>query len=271
MIKFFIPILYSIETRYARKLFKGVTLFLLVYLIPQFVLKVCFASSCSILIWIISVVLVLNLYEVGYIENDTETIKKENKPTKRLSDEELLFYERHKIVIYITRLFIATGISIVVLMQYNFSIYSKLILAVLWMLLPLYHIYNSIRNIWNLPLLTILTSYRCIMPMILCMTMDMTIPILAYGIIYAYLVYPFPTILQQCVMGKFGIEINLFKKIIISDFSSRNVFRIKYYALFTLILVILLLFGFVSCDKIILPIYYLIVRLLEEYNFIRHH
>ena len=271
MLKFFIPVLYTIETRYASNFCKGVALFSLIYLIPQYILKICFASQCSILIWAISIILVLDLYEIGYIENDAETIKREIKPTKRLSDEELNFYERHKIVIYILRIFLALILSIIVFLYYDISIYSILIVAVLWMLLPLYIIYNSIRNIWNIPLLTILTSYRCIMPLLLCMGHSINIPSLAEGIIYAYLVYPFPTILQQCVMGKFGIEINILKKILIADFSNRNLFRIKYYGFLTFVFVVLLLFDYVSWEKIILPLYYLIIRLLEELNFVRHH
>ncbi|HFU9090060.1 TPA: hypothetical protein ACH7KN_005329, partial [Escherichia coli] len=38
----------------------------------------------EIMIFCVSIIIVYNNYEIGYIINDTETIKKEKKPTMRL-------------------------------------------------------------------------------------------------------------------------------------------------------------------------------------------
>ena len=41
------------------------------------------------------------VYEIGYIQNDTETVKRDDSPTWRLNGTELDFYYQHKRVVYI--------------------------------------------------------------------------------------------------------------------------------------------------------------------------
>ena len=59
------------------------------------------------LVFVLSFISFVNLYETGYIYNETETIKKEKDPTKRLTNEQLAFYERHKYLIYSERLLLS--------------------------------------------------------------------------------------------------------------------------------------------------------------------
>lgn len=47
-----------------------------------------------------SIIVVYNFYEIGYIQNDTETIKRESNPTLRVSKDELEYYEENKWYIY---------------------------------------------------------------------------------------------------------------------------------------------------------------------------
>lgn len=259
MLKFFVPILYSIETRYDRNRIKGILLYLAIYLIPQIVLMHCFAHDVDKLILAIAIILVNDLYEIGYIQNDAETIKKEKKPTMRLLTQELRFYERYKLLIYTLRLLIAMALSYVLLCHYDFSLYSIIMIIVLGLLLPIYYLYNSMRNAWNLLILTILTSYRYIMPLLLCVTSAR----IAIGAgIYAYLMYPLPTIIQQCVMGKFDVKIKLVGKLFISDIKDRYSFRVKYYLALSLLFLFtcLLYSNDIKWILLILPGYYLILR-----------
>ena len=260
MIKFFVPFIYSIETRYAKQIPKGVLLYLLIYLIPQFLLKWCFATECSELIWLLTILLVTDLYEIGYIQNDTETIKKEANPTMRLSQKELAFYEQDKVAIYFSRFLGAFAASIILLCCFGFSSFSILTISIIWLLLPLYYLYNSMRNKWNLLVLHILTSYRCIMPMILCMNDSQDK--MWEGIICAYILYPLPTILQQCVMGKFGIKVKCLNRII-SNYSERNIFRIRYYAILFLLCVLLTAVRDIEWVYTVLPAYWLMLRIFE--------
>lgn len=255
MLKFFIPLLYTLETRYARHSFKGFLLLLAIYLIPQFLLMYCFAPDCGIEFWILSIVLVIDLYEIGYLLNDTEWIKVEKSPTSRLLIPELTYYEVNKWKIYVFRLALAIALSCFFLYNFAFSPHMCGSVLVLWLLLPLYVLYFSIRNICSLLLLTVLTSYRCILPVAICMeSIDI-------GVLFlAYLTYPFPTIIQQSVMGKKDKEVVFVKKYLLPNYSDRYFFRVKYYAILSFCVLVLMLFNKVPPVYILLPIYYLIIR-----------
>lgn len=98
---FFVPLLYALETRFLKRSKLGAivwtTEFLLPTIIALWLVKYNFAEWYY---WIVSILSVYNLYEIGYIQNDCETIKREQKPTLRVSTKELLFYEKRKYSIY---------------------------------------------------------------------------------------------------------------------------------------------------------------------------
>ena len=265
MIKFYLPLLYTLETRYARHSIRGLLLFLVIYLIPQFLLMFFFANLRNLGIWILAIVYVIDLYEIGYIQNDAETIKKENNPTLRLFPKELKFYEKYKISIYSFRILIAILLSYFFLFLSSYSGYIIGCVAVLWLLLPIYCLYNSIRSIWNFPLLTILTSYRFIMPLALCL-LNVHLGLF----LYAYFIYPFPTILQQMIMGKFGVEFSILKRFMFSNYSERFLFRVKYYMLAIFLLIIVSSIYKFSYVFFIFPLYFWVIRLillfLQKYN-----
>ena len=259
MFKFYLPVLYSITTRYSREGIKGLLLFSVIYLIPLIILMFCFSDIGNGWLWCLAIILVLDLYEIGYIQNDAETIKKEDNPTMRLQEKELMYYEKHKYLIYSIRILFTFFLSLLFLNYSQYSIEMLWKIGILWLLITLYLLYNSIRNVWNIILLTILTSYRVIMPMVLCTAENDSNLLLA--IVYAYFTYPFPTIIQQCVMGKFGIEIGFIKKILIPDFAKRYMFRIKYYFLLTIVIAFLVIILKLNWMLIICPLYYLLMRI----------
>ena len=52
-------------------------------------------SICSLVEFVMLVVAFYAQYEIGYIYNDTETIKKEKNPSKRLDSMEMNFYNKY--------------------------------------------------------------------------------------------------------------------------------------------------------------------------------
>jgi len=73
--------------------------------------SVCFAllqgndfTVSAIVVSLLFTALIYTVYEIGYIANDTETIKHETNPAMRLTANELAYYERHKHLIYGFRL-----------------------------------------------------------------------------------------------------------------------------------------------------------------------
>lgn len=66
-------------------------------------------------------------YEIGYIYNDTETIKLEDKPSKRLSEDETFYYSIHRIGVYISHIvaFLVLGLMALLLeINLHFCFYS---------------------------------------------------------------------------------------------------------------------------------------------------
>ena len=103
---FFIPFMYFFQTRLKDKNKKLSWFF--IYIIP--IMIMIFGGrewvGYDFFSFIIYILAIYTSYEMGYIWNDSETIKNEINPTKRLSELELCFYEEHKLIIYTFRFFI---------------------------------------------------------------------------------------------------------------------------------------------------------------------
>lgn len=264
ILKFYVPLLYSLETRFAHKSIIGVFLWILDYFLPIMALmfiSLSMVNYFTFLVGVVAILFVYGLYEVGYIQNDAETIKGEENPTKRLSNNDILYYERHKFDIYTIRLIWGLAFSYFFFYIYPYSSII-VVLILMWMIVPLYLLYNSNRSKWCIVLLNILTSYRYIMPVILVIG---RFDIISIGV--AYFMHPFPTIIQQAVMSKFGVEAIMLKKYILSDFSKRYAFRVKYYFVMFLFLLVILLITGNNILYIFIPLYYLIYKFLMFFKY----
>lgn len=146
---FFIPFTFTKKSRYNSS--NKVAVYFITLIIPLFLLSFLqnfpegiktFGFYISFLIALVSYV---NFYEIGYIFNECETIKKEKFPTKRLTDEQLAFYERHKFFIYFERVLLSVILNIVLL----FFISKKSVLffsAAEMILIVIFFIYNIVRG-----------------------------------------------------------------------------------------------------------------------------
>ncbi len=238
---FYCPFVYTVRTRLDSS--PSVTgYWILVYLVPTFLLW--FSASlntglpspgaaqgffpgqvANLLLYFLAISLIYTLYEVGYIQNDTETIKKEIHPTLRLNPEQLAYYEQKKYVIYAVRFLTAVVLSAFIVHDTGLSAGSILFLASTWFLIPLYLLYNRMRNRWNLVLHFFLLSLRYSAVLFLFVP-EMPDSVLVFSV----LIYPLPTILQLCAKGKFGFKKNLFY---LKNYNDRYRFRLKYYLLLT--------------------------------------
>ena len=144
VLMFYVPVLYAIRTRFLKRTKLGIFFWLAEYLFPV-LLSFLLANiePISISQMLLSVACVYCFYEIGYIQNDCETIKKEENPTLRLSEDELKIYERNKWNIYMTRGVLGILFSMYYIQQ---GIPSCILLPVLWGSIPLYLLYNSMRN-----------------------------------------------------------------------------------------------------------------------------
>lgn len=158
---FYLPVVYTHVTRLRRlsRLFSWG----MIYGVP-----VAYSCLCLQPVWewragwmcVLGMLTVYNFYEVGYIENDAETIKRECYPTLRLDKAARDYYEVHKKGIYGIRL--GWGVMLAGLL-YGLSPERPEVLVFIGVascLLPLYRIYNRIRNRGNLYMHILLVTIR---------------------------------------------------------------------------------------------------------------
>lgn len=255
---FYLPFLYSFKTRFT-SLTKKVS-WAIIYLIPVsfsglFIIDFTQFSLSNLIVSLFGILLIYTLYETGYIYNDTETVKIEKKPTLRLNPLQLKYYEKHKTIIYLSRLVVAIIISIGI---YIHTTSPGFIIAT-WSLIPLYAIYNSIRNRWNILIHFFLVLIRfCSIPLLF----SPNIPITSTA--YLILLFPLLNTLERCREKRF----NFYKlqKITINNASNG---RYIYYFILLLLSSSILIINFIN-DNYIHPdiVFFLYSLYFFSYRFL---
>lgn len=255
MLMFYIPFLYAIESRFLRRSKLGVLVWGTEYLIP--VLLAMYLANQEAFFTIqtlLSLVGVYNFYEIGYIQNDCETIKKEKHPTLRISPFGLACYEKYKFLIYEIRLVIGMFLSCIFI-YWNVS---YVIILSFWSIIPIYMIYNKIRGRINLYFIAVLTTYRYCMPLLLfTSTYDSNWEI-SFGILF--LSYPIIKLIEICAGGK-GLPQERWTKFFMSHYNKRFSFRIKYYIILSIGTCLFLVHLETSIQSCIIPFYFFLLRL----------
>lgn len=246
MLFFYIPFYYTIVSRLhsAPKVFS----WLIIYLFPQFIFTLYYLSTIdynqALLRVSLGVLLIYTLYEIGYIYNDTETIKTEIHPTLRLDTSQLTYYYENRVLIYSLRIILALILSVIFiyLKQYYF-------ILLVWCIIPIYAIYNTIRNRWNLPL------HFCLVVIRYC---SVTL-LLGGGVVFFYCLFLFPVInlLERCSEKRFHFP--YFQTFI---FSNKKDGRYKYYLALVIVAVVLLIheMNWINLIFLLLSLYYFAYR-----------
>ncbi len=112
---FFTPFMTTIQTRYHS--LNKVIVYFITFIIPVFLISILqnypnsLTNPLFYVVFLLALVSFVNIYEIGYIYNETETIKKEKNPTKRLTDRQIDFYENRKVLIYVWRIVLSAIIN----------------------------------------------------------------------------------------------------------------------------------------------------------------
>lgn len=256
---FFIPLLYAIKIHFIRRTRLGFFMWMGEYMIPTLLsLYIISVKPFSVIEAFIIIICVYNFYEIGYIQNDGETIKKEANPTMRLSDDELRFYEINKIWIYLERVFICIVFGIYLVMNTSNVI---LTLTILCCIIPLYIIYNSVRGRINQYLIFCLMLYRYCVPILLFSNFSVDYRL----IILIIASYPLPTLVQICAKEKYGKR-EKWASCIIRDYAKRDIFRIEYYIMLLCFSAFLVLKNILPLVYMSLPIYYFLFRFVSYFT-----
>ena len=243
VLMFYVPVLYAIRTRFLKRTKLGIFFWFAEYLFPVLLsLLLANIEPISIFQMLLSVVCVYCFYEIGYIQNDCETIKKEENPTLRLSEDELKIYERNKWNIYMTR-----GVL---------GIPSCILLPVLWGIIPLYLLYNSMRNRLNQYLVLFLMVYRYGVPFFLYTHFNWN----CYLLLLIIISYPIPTFIQICAKEKRG-RCEKWALFFVGSYNKRELFRLKFYLFLIVGVGVLAFLNQVHLYYVILPIYFFLFRI----------
>lgn len=245
---FFIPLLYSYKSRF-KKPIKLISWFF-IYLLPLFLVTAFSLQEFddNLLISFLLVVLnIYNLYEIGYIYNDTTTILSEKKPTMRLSHQQIEFYLKYKNLIYIFRFVLSFLIFSVLWLQFSkvVDVYKVAVFSVL--LLLVFYWYNSVRGRINLFLhfLLVVLRFSCV-------------PIVFYSnyeyielLIVTILLFPILNLVERAGETRFAYQFFQHRY-----FLNRDVFRSIYYFI-GLIISILISNEFLSLSSLMFGYFFL--------------
>lgn len=252
--KFYLPFLYTYKTR-LKDIMKTIS-WIFIYIMPTYIYLNHFSTLNIInttIIYIVQIFIVYNFYEVGYIQNDTETIKKEKNPTLRLNKLELSYYEKNKFRIYFYRSLIEVFlIVILVSMSYFYKLKFDYYIFVPVFLIIVYLIHNKLRNKFNLITVFLLFCIRYLSYPILFLD-NVTFLDLVLGIF----MYPFSALILWAAKKRFSLLPNLIRDNVLG-------FRVLYYFFVVIISGFLYLKLNISYFNIlfIISIYFFVYRSL---------
>lgn len=217
---FLVPLAYLLGTRLANK--RAVASFIAIYPLPIALSVWVYTGSGEPADWLALAMAMLafyGVYELGYMDNDTRTVRSEVAPTERLSDDEKNFYARARWWIAVLRLaFVAAAcVSIELLLEGSYS--RTLLLMGLMVILVVFPVYNSVRGTTGLPLHLLLTSARFCMP-------GMVLVPFAHADYFfvMWLAFPFVNLLERAGEPRYGLP--FFAPFL----SKRDLVRVVYYA-----------------------------------------
>lgn len=251
---FYVPLCYSMYTRFQG--IRGIATWILKYGMLVLLASLIHKQDFCLIRFVLGVFFTYSLYEFGYIWNDAETIKKEAKPTMRLATADLSFYEQHKGDIFFVRICFSLLIGSLLFVygtDWCLLIYS-------FLTIPVFGVYNRIRSKWNLHIHVVLMFLRLSIPIFMaCNYVD--IP-LCLWIIF---VYPLVVFIELSVKGKFGYRNLFFQKYLLAAYEKKQIhtFRVRYYIVFTLVMVFLSCMGIIATSYLYPTVYYYVFVLLS--------
>lgn len=152
---FYLPIFYLFKTRLLGFSYK--LAWVTTYVIPVSITFFLFGET-SLILLVTIILSTFSIYEIGYIYNDLELIKRETNPTIRLNAKEMQFYEENKKSIYLSRF-----TSVILILAFSFWLFPNDFSYILLNVLAIggiYIIYNNIRNEWNIVLYSLLVTLK---------------------------------------------------------------------------------------------------------------
>lgn len=172
---FFVPFAYFIATRLHGK--SALASWIMIYPVPLLISVIAYSgevpAQAGLMALALAIVATYTLYELGYMDNDTRTVRRETNPTERLSSVDKAFYEKWRWLIVASRLAIVVIACLAIerLADRN-EPGLRAFYAGLLVLAAVFPAYNSIRGRTNLALQFLLVACRFCLPGMLLIDMN---------------------------------------------------------------------------------------------------
>lgn len=229
--KYSIPGYYLFHSRLKRKS----EIVSLLYVYPIFLfLIIFFWGDFQVVYFTITFVVAflawLSFYEIGYLENDVFTIKKETNPTLRIPDKEIDLIEKHyrtiislRCLLGICFILILTCFNSVNWLQLNILGFISFIVIARFA----FYLHNTIRSRWNILTYFMLSFSKYLSLAIL---FSPNLENFQFILIVILILFPIPRTIEHAAKIKYGI------KFLGKHIGNLDRFRVVYYFLISLIL-----------------------------------
>ena len=201
-----------------------------IYIVPTAVYSWLLADNLGIstadfcLSYLVLLLAVFNVYECGYIYNDTTATLKEKYPTVRLYHHNLLYFLKHYYDIIITRAAITLA-AVTCYVFLNWHTDNLLLTIVALFFIPfVFTFYNRTRNKWNVLIYPFLVLSRYVVFLVPFLQSELT----GIAALMLILCFPLCNAIERFSMPRHRFP--LIKKII-PDEDSKTLFRVGYYLL----------------------------------------
>lgn len=231
MYKYYVPFYYLILSRLKSNIDR--VSWIIIFIIPPFIIGFSYSKidfSEYIFIFILANLAFYSLYEIGYLENDIQTTKKEKNPTIRIKDEDYNYLNTNYFKVisikYIMTLFLVTLLFFVI--EDNLMVVA--FIFILFVSRIFFYLHNFFRNRVNILTFFILAVTKYIMILFLLMPFnELFVPILL-----SILIFPLLRTIEHSSRKKYNLI--KYSKII----GNHDLFRLKYYIF---LIIVSLFFG----------------------------
>jgi hypothetical protein len=266
VIKFYIPFYYLFYTRLKTKL--EIISWQIIFIIPQFFITSFYTEirlGIFLQLFLLSQLIFHTLYEIGYIENDISTIKKEKNPTLRLDKISASYIEsNYKKIIYLRYCGVLLFLGLLYFIDTSFKFDTNVIFFI-WLILfnrIFFYFHNNIRNRFNILTFFILAVTKYIFPLVLFVSVE----IMLYPIILSVMAFPLLRSIEICMLKRHNF-IKFVK--IVTDLDK---FRILYYLIGLIVCLVIRYFSDINDQNFriafLLFVYFLFYRVVS-YFFIK--
>lgn len=163
---FLMPVAYFMATRMADG--NAVISWCMIYPVPILLSAYLYGDVSTPASWfavVLAMIAIYAVYELGYMDNDTRTVKMEWEPTERLSTRDKAVYEKWRKAIIALRLVFVAGVVVGISQLIPVNVAGETLFVLGLLIIPLaFSLYNGSRGRINLPLHFLLVVCRFTLP-----------------------------------------------------------------------------------------------------------